>query len=278
MAEITAVLVKELREITGVGMMVCKHALTEAGGDMEEAVKLLREQGMAIAQKKASRAAKEGLISSTVLNDGQVATLVETSCETDFVARNEIFQGFTAQLAAKAAEVEGDLAEAVKDEVVAKITEIGENIVVRRSTKFELEGKGVVASYIHHGGKIGVLAEIHCEKDDTVQADGFKELVKDITLHIAASSPRYLDETEIPEDVITSEREIFAKQVENKPVQVIEKIVDGKMKKFFGEICLVDQGFVREPKQSVSSVVVEKSKELGDNVKIHRFVRYQIGA
>ncbi len=229
MAEISAALVKELREETNVGMMECKKALVEAGGDKAKAVKILRERGLAIAGKKASRTAKEGLVASDVAPGGRLGALVEVNCETDFVARNVNFQSFVKSVVEKAKTVQGDLAEALKTEVTAKITEIGENIIVRRHARFEAQGPGVIATYIHLGGKVGVLLEVGCGKDETAQKDSFKEVVKDITLHIAACNPQHLTRKDVPEALIQSEREIYAKQVANKPANIVEKIVTGKL-------------------------------------------------
>lgn len=277
MAEIAAALVKELRDATNVSMMECKRALVEADGDMEQATKLLRERGITIAAGKASRTANQGLIASAAAEDGRKASLIEVNCETDFVARNETFAAFVEQLAGKACSTDGALADEVKDEVTAKIVEIGENIIVRRNTRYCLEGTGRIASYIHPGGNVGVLIEVGCEKDQTVEDSAFKELVKDLTLHIAACNPQHLVSGDVPADVIASEREIYANQVKDKPAQIIDKIVDGKLKKFFEEICLIEQGFVKEPKQSVSALLASKGNDLGDKLSIRRFVRYQLG-
>jgi elongation factor Ts len=277
MAEINATLVKELREETNVGMMECKKALVEAGGDKAAAVKILRERGLAIAGKKASRTAKEGQVASEVIQGGKMGVMVEVNCETDFVARNPVFQAFLKTVVEKAKTVQGDIAEAMKDEVTAKITEIGENIILRRSARYELQGQGIVASYIHLGGKVGVLLEVGCEKTETSQKDGFKEVVKDITLHIAASNPHHLTRKDVPEATLQAEREIYAKQVENKPANIIEKIVAGKLEKFYAMTCLVEQGFVKDPEQTITELLVAKSKELGDTLVIRRFARFQVG-
>ena len=277
MAEISAALVKELREETNVGMMECKKALVEAGGDKAAATKILRERGLAIAGKKASRTAKEGQVASEVVQGGKMGVMVEVNCETDFVARNAIFQTFLKTVVEKAKTVQGDIAEAMKDEVTAKITEIGENIILRRSVRYELQGQGIVASYIHLGGKVGVLLEVGCEKAETSQKDAFKEVVKDITLHIAAANPQFLTRKDVPESVLQAEREIYAKQVENKPANIIEKIVSGKMEKFYAMTCLVEQGFVKDPEQTITELLAAKSKELGDTLAIRRFTRYQVG-
>jgi len=277
MAAITAAQVKELREETNVGMMECKKALVEADGNKEQAVKILRERGLATAGKKASRTAKDGQVASDVYDSGKAGVMIEVNCETDFVARNEIFQAFLKTVVEKAKTVEGDIGDAMKDEVTAKIQEIGENIIVRRYVRYKAEGPGVVASYIHLGGKVGVLLEVGCEKDETAQNDLFKEAVKDVTLHIAACSPQCLTRDDVPDAIVNAEKEIYAKQVDNKPANIIEKIVTGKLEKFYGQICLVEQGFVKDPDQTVSEMLAAKGKELGDSLAIRRFTRYQVG-
>lgn len=279
MAEITAAQVKELRDATNVSMMECKKALVESVGDKDKAMRLLRERGLAIAGKRAERAANQGLVAAEVLNGGKTGVMIEVNCETDFVARNENFQNFVADLLVKARDyADGELAEAVKDELADQIAAIGENLIVRRNTKYDLQGKGAIACYIHLGGKIGILLEVECENDASTEKAEFRELVKDITLHIAASSPSYLKREDVPQDVIASEKEIFAKQVEGKPANIIEKIVDGKMDKFFGQICLMEQPFVKDPDQSVTQLLEAKGKALGDTFSIRRYTRYQIGA
>lgn len=277
MSRITAAQVKELREITNVAMMECKRALTETGGDMEKAVKLLRERGMVIAGKKAGREAKEGLVAADVIQGGKVGVMVEVNCETDFVARNENFQAFVKSLVERARETDGELAELCKDELIAKVAEVGENLIIRRNVRYEVQGTGCVASYIHLGGKIGVLVEISCENDATVEQAAFKEVVKDLTLHIAASKPPQLKREDIPADVVAAEREIFAKQAEGKPANIIDKIVDGKLEKFYAQNTLLEQGFVKDPDVSISDLLAAKGKELGDTLGIRRYVLYQIG-
>jgi len=278
MTAITASLVKELREETNLGMMECKNALVETGGDKDKAIKLLRERGLAIAGKKASRTANEGRVAAVVVPGGKLGSMIEVNCETDFVAKNEVFQKFVTSLAEKSTDAEdGALAEAVKDLVAAKIAEIGENLIVRRNVRYTLQGPGSVASYIHLGAKVGVLLEVGCGKEATAQQDGFKELVKDITLHIAAANPHCLSRDQVPAATVQAEREIYAKQVEGKPANIIDKIVTGKLEKWYGQICLVEQGFVKDPDKTVADLLNEKSKLLGDTIAIRRFVRYQVG-
>lgn len=278
MAEmITAAMVQELREATNVGMMECKRALVEAGGDKDKAIKLLRERGMAVAAKKATRTANQGLVGSFVKEDGSVGSLVEVNCETDFVARNASFQTFSKELSSEAAKIDGTLAQHVAAQVTAKIAEIGENIVVRRNVRFVRQGLGRVQSYIHLGGKVGVLLELNCNKAETADAAGFRELAKDLTLHIAAASPKCLSRADVPAEAVAAEREIYAKQVEGKPAQMIDKIVDGKMGKYYQQVCLLEQIFVRDQETVIAKLLESKGKELGDSLTIRQFARYQLG-
>jgi elongation factor Ts len=277
MTEITAEMVKRLREATNVSMMDCKRALAEAQGDTEKATRLLRERGMAIAGKRAGRAANQGMVASAESEQGRVRSLVEVNCETDFVARNEGFRAFGAEVAAKACGTDAALSEQLREQVTAKIAQIGENIIIRRNARFVLQGEGLVASYIHLGGKVGVLVEVGCRKPATAATETFRDLVRDLTLHVAASAPRYLAAKDVPPDVLASEREIYAKQITGKPPQIVEKIVEGKIKKYFTEICLVDQPFVKDPKQSVTDLLKAKAKETDDALDVRRFLRYQLG-
>jgi elongation factor Ts len=277
MAEITAKMVSELRESTGVSMMECKKALVEAGGDKDKAVRLLRERGMASAQKRAGRATNQGVIATASAPDAKTASLVEVNCETDFVARNDQFKAYAVELAQKALSTDAALAETEKDVVTAMIQKTGENMQIRRNVRLQLAGEGRITSYIHLGAKEGVLVEMSCGKAATANAPAFIELGRDIAMHVSAVAPRYLNRTEVPADVIAAEREIFAKQVADKPANIVEKIVDGKVGKFFGEICLIDQPFVKEQKMSVKQLLEAKGKELGDTLTINRFVRWMLG-
>lgn len=277
MAEITASMVKELRDATNVSMMECKRALQEAEGDKEKAFKLLRERGMAVAAKKADRVAKNGKIASKVSDDGKTGVMIEINCETDFVTRNEVFQKFVVEMTDKALETEGNPAEVYKAEIVAKVAEIGENIVLRKSEKYIVEGSGAIASYIHMGGTCGVLAELGFEKADTLNNDIYKELALDICLHIAAARPTSLDRTGVPAQLVEDEKALFAKQVEGKPANIVEGILAGKLNKFYSQICLLEQPFVKEDKISITELLAAKSKEIGDTVTIKRYTRWQLG-
>ena len=277
MPEVTATLVRELREATNLGMMECKRALAETNGDKEKAIRLLREMGLAVAQKKSVRAANQGLVASFVAPDASVGSLVEINCETDFVARNDSFIKLAAVLAGKAAKADASLAETEKSTIASKIAEIGENLVIRRNARFVRSGAGAVASYIHLGGKIGVLVEMNCTNQPTASQPQFVETLKDVCMHIAASNPPYLEPKDVPADVVASEREIYAKQVKDKPANIIGKIVDGKMRKFYADSCLLQQPFVKDPKQSVQQMLEAAGKALSDTLTVKRFARYQIG-
>ena len=279
MAEISASLVKELREETGVGMMECKKALVEANGDKAAAVKILRESGMAIAAKKATRTAKQGIIAAEVSADAQTGRMIEINCETDFVSKNDVFKAFVAEMLAAAAGVaDNGLAEAAKAKVEAKIAEIGENIIARRNVTFAVQGVGAVAGYVHLGGKLGVLIEVGCQNAASVQNPAVKTLLADLALHVTAVNPACIVRDQVPAETVAAEKEIYAKQVEGKPANIVDKIVAGKLEKFYGQICLVEQAFVKDQDKTVAAVLAEAGKAAGDEFTIRRFVRWQLGA
>ena len=272
---ITAELVKQLREKTGAGMMDCKKVLTETNGDEEKAIELLRERGIAKAAKKSDRIAAEGLVTTYVTADQKVGAVVEVNAETDFVAKNEEFRNFVADIAKQVAEknpatVEELLAQTsmvetdktVQDVLTNKIATIGENMSIRRFERFE--SNGLVESYIHGDGKIGVLVEME---------NGNTDLAKDVCMQIAAARPEYLDRDSVPADRVAHEMEILKAQAvnEGKPEAVAEKIVQGRINKFYGEICLVEQDFVKDPDQTVGKLVESKG------AKIVRFARFEKG-
>jgi len=275
MSEITAALVAKLRGMTGAGMMECKKALTEAKGDLNTAVDLLRKAGTLTAGKIAAREAREGVIAQHIAPGGRTGLLVEVNCQTDFVARNELFRAFAEEVAQRlAADPQANL-EAEREAAVAKIRE---NIKIPRHARMEVAGNGMVAAYIHTGAKVGVLVEVGAGKEETVGKDEFKQLVKDITLQIAAGHPYAVSREQVPADVIAKEKEIAAEQFKNKPPQAIAKIVEGKLEKFYQTYCLVDQGFVKQNSEiSVKEHVATIAKQLGDEITIRRFVRFQIG-
>ena len=263
MATISASMVKELREKTGVGMMECKKALATTDGNMEAAIEELRKAGIAKAEKKAHRSAKEGRVLAKV--DAGVAVLAEVLCETDFVAKTDDFQAFAARVVDLAATTDADgdvtetVAEGTRDEMTELIGKIGENMQVRRVARWK--PTGVCSSYLHMEGKVGVLAEVEGEVDE--------ELMHDLCLHIAAFSPAYIAPEDIPAEMIAKEKEIGAAQVEGKPANIVEKIVMGKISKWYTQICLTQQPWVRDDKTSFAKVAPK--------AKIKRFLRWQVG-
>ena len=278
MAEISAADVAKLREMTNAGLMNCKKALQEANGDLAAAVDILRKKGIASAVNKATREAKEGVIAQHVQPGARIGVLVEINCETDFVARNESFRAFCDEVAKTlATNPQADL-EASR---TAQVARIGENIKIPRFHRMDVTGSGMIAAYIHTGAKVGVLVEVGAGKDQTVQTDDFKQLVRDITLQIAAAHPYAVSREEVPADVLEKEREIAAEQVKGKPPQAIAKIVEGKLEKFYQGYCLLDQAFVKKDEDgaevSVRDHVARVGKRLSDDVIVRRFVRFQVG-
>ncbi len=283
MAEITATLVKDLREKSGVGMMDCKKALTENNGDIEAAMDWLRTKGLSKAAKKADRIAAEGLVvvASEAKGAGMTAAAVEVNAETDFVARNELFQNLArnaGQAGLKANSVE-DVAAAVQDEITNLIATIGENMVVRRFAKHTVE-QGVVASYMHNAvapnlGKIAVLVAIESAGDQEV----LKEMGRKIAMHVAATQPQSLSTDDLDPAAVEREKAIFTEQAleSGKPAQVVEKMVEGRIRKFFEEVVLLKQAFVMNPDQTIEQVIAETAKTLGTPVTVKAFTRLALG-
>ena len=276
MAEISASDVGKLRETTGAGLMDCKKALVEANGVFDAAVDILRKKGIASAGKKAGRDAKEGVIVQYVQPGGKLGLLVEVNCETDFVARNESFGAFCHDIAKKlatnpAADLEADR--------VAAVAKIGENIKISRHHRMEVSGNGLIAAYIHTGGKVGVLVEVGAGKQETTASEDFKQLVRDVTLQIAASSPVAVSRENVPADLVAKEREIAAAsdRLKGKPAQAMEKILQGVIEKYYQTVCLVDQGFVKNPEVTVKQHVDTVGKKLGDEITVRSFVRFKVG-
>lgn len=276
MAEFTAGDVAKLREMTGVGMMDCKKAMVEANGNLEAAVEILRKKGQAGAANKSLKEAREGLIVAHVVPGGKLGVLAEINCQTDFVARNDDFKVFAEEVAkAYAANPNVDL-EARRTEMVAKM---GENLRLARHQRLEVSGAGQVAAYIHTGAKVGVLVEVGCTKEDSTTKEEFKQLVKDITLQIAAAHPGAVSREDVPKAMVDKEDEInrTSDRLKGKPAQAMEKILQGMREKFYQTYCLVDQGFVKDPEKAVGAYVGEVGKKLGDEIKIRRFLRFQVG-
>jgi elongation factor Ts len=275
MAEITAAMVGKLREVTGAGLMDCKKALSEANGNHESAVDILRKKGIASATKKAGREAREGVIAQFIAPGGRLGALVEVNCETDFVAKNESFRAFCDDIARRVANSPNEDLESLRTEQVAKI---GENIKISRHARLEVAGNGLIAAYIHTGAKVGVLLEVGAGKESTTSSELFRELVRDITLQIAAANPVAVSRDQVDPKIVEKEKEIAAEQVKNKPPQAMAKILEGKLDKFFQTICLVDQGFVKRNSEiTVKEHVANIGKQLGDEITVRRFVRFQVG-
>ncbi len=292
--EVTAAQVKELREKTGAGMMDCKAALVSAGGDFEGAIRYLREKGLATAAMRAGKVAAEGVITARLLGPSE-GVMLELNCETDFVAKTPQFQELAAKLLGAFAgrkEIDGvrtaqelDLAaiqvdgKSVPDLVAEAVAAMGENVVLRRVARFAVEpGEGAVGSYVHAGGKIGVLVEARAPGAGK-NAEELDKLLRDVAMQVAAASPRWVRREEVPESEIARERDIFRAQAagSGKPEQVIERIVQGKIEKFFAEACLVEQEFIRDPQLTIGKLLETSSKTLGHPIEIKRFVRLQLG-
>ena len=284
---ISAQQVKELREKTGAAMMECKKALVQADGDIEKAIEVLRERGLASATKKSGRIAAEGLVETFISEDNKIGVIAEINCETDFVAANAEFIALAKNIAKQAVLSSVDTAEellavkyiedeniTIKDATTTLIAKLGENINVRRFAKFTIE-KGVVQSYIHGGGRIGVLVELATESN----SDVVLEVAKDIAMHIAAANPQFLTKDEVDIDTLNKEKEIYRVQAlnEGKPEKIVEKMVEGRIQKYYKEACLVEQVWVRNPDYTINKLLQEKSKEVGSPISITKFVRFERG-
>ena len=267
--------VMELRKKTGAGIADCKKALTETDGDMEKAVDFLREKGIATAAKKASRIAAEGIVAAKV--NGNVGALVEVNCETDFVAKGDQYKDFVYGVVdfvlANDVKSNEELIELKADETIAATAKIGEKIAIRRFVKYVADN-GVVESYIHMGGKVGVLVEI-----EGCTCDGVKELAHDVALQIAASKPLYLTAAEVPAEVLDHEKEILRAQAinEGKPAAIIDRMVEGRVKKYYDEFCLVNQVFVKDPSLTIEKLVKAAGDKMGKTLTIKRFARFEMG-
>lgn len=283
---ISASAVKELRERTGCGMMDCKNALTEANGDTDKAIELLREKGLAAVAKKAGRIAAEGLVTAVV--EGNTGVVLEVNSETDFVAKNAEFIQFVDSIAAQiikgnpndveslyAESSAADSSKTVKDALNDKIAKTGENMNIRRFARFE----GILEAYTHGGGRIGVLVEFKLSDESKKDSDVFKAFTKDIAMQVAASVPQYVKEDEVPALIVEKEKEILSAQAlnEGKPANIIEKMVVGRIQKFYKEICLIDQPYIKDPDMTVKAHTVEVGKEIGAEIEIIRFARFEKG-
>ena len=288
MTNITAAMVKELRETTSAGMLDCKKSLTETNGDMEQAIDWLRKKGLASAAKKASRIAAEGLVAVAV--DGNKGAVVEVNSETDFVAKNEIFQEYVEDAAQVALMYKGEVCDmktfqcpkvhkSFEERLTDMIAKIGENMNLRRAKMIEVKD-GVVASYIHNAarpnvGKIGVLVALESTGDKTKLA----ELGKHIAMHVAASAPQFLDIASVDPAAVEHEKSIFVEQAKasGKPANIIEKMVEGRVKKYYDEVVLEEQAYIMDPDKKVKDVIAEAAKELGTDIKLKEFVCFRLG-
>ncbi|MDA3923936.1 MAG: translation elongation factor Ts [Kiritimatiellae bacterium] len=280
MADITVAMINDLRKQTSAGMMDCKKALKKTDGDFEAAIKVLRENGAVIQQKRANKESKQGIINAVASEDGKTLALAEVNTETDFVAKTDNFINFSLAVTNEVLAKGEDVSESMKEALMTIVSQTGENVKIRRTARMSLTSTGKVESYIHMGGKVGVLVEVACGKAKTESNEKFAQLVHDLTLQIAAAAPAYLVSDEVPADLIDAEKDIYRNQLkdENKPENIMENILKGKIKKFFSEICLVNQPFVKEPKMSITDVVNTCAKECDDTIEIKRYVRFQLGA
>ena len=276
--EITIAMIKELREATAAGMGACKEALQASNGDMKEAVKYLREKGLAVAAKRVDKESKQGIIALAEAAAKKTMALAEVNCETDFVAKTEAFIKFVDD-AAKVALEGNDIEATLKDDYQMLLTKTGENVKIRRSERYALEGAGVLSGYIHMGGKIGVLVELACEKDDPALADAAHM----ICLQIAANAPKYINPEDVPQDEIDAELEIKLNALKEQkgklpPEQALVGIKKGMAAKYCTQICLVKQDYVADADMTVEKYLDGVSKNVGDKLVIKRFVRMQLGA
>jgi len=291
---ISATMVRDLRDKTGAGIMECKAALAEASGDMDKAVEVLRKRGLKVAEKKAGRVAADGLVAAWTSPAGDVGALVEVNCETDFVARTDKFVSLTQSLVALVAADPAAVDVAtlvgrnlngrqVADVVKELIGSIGENIVVRRAARLALPAgaKGLVVSYLHAGGKIGVLLGLRCASEGAAKAEAVVKLAKDLALQVCSAEPAYVTRDEVPAEILEHEREILRAQpdVQGKPTAIQDKIIQGRLEKFYAERCLADQLFIRDPegKQKVKDVVAAAQKTVDQPVTIAGFARLRLG-
>ncbi len=288
MADISAAMVMKLRKMTGQGMMDCKRALQEANGNIEQATDILRKKGLATLAKRAERETSEGLVVCKSSADGKTAAIATLCCETDFVAKNDDFVA-TAQtlidyaLACPADQGAENILETTvdgkkfSDILTETVSKTGEKTLVGDYAKYKLDGPGLLSTYIHFNEKVGTMVQIETSNETTAAADVLKQTASDIAMHITATKPLALDKADIAPETIEREKAIFAEQVKNKPANIIEKIVEGKMRKFFAENCLLDQPFVKDDSKSVAQILADAAKQAGGEAKIKRFVRFEVG-
>ena len=288
MAAISAAMVMELRKMSGQGMMDCKKALQEADGNIEQAMDSLRKKGLATLAKRAERETTEGLVVSKSSQDGKTSVLATLCCETDFVAKSDGFVATAKTLTDYALVCSADQgAENVLESVVdgkkfsdvltETVSKTGEKTQVGDYARYQLDGPGLISTYIHFNDKVGTMVQIETSDDNVAAADVLKQAAGDIAMHITATKPLALNKDEIDSEIIEREKNIFAEQVKNKPANIIEKIVEGKMRKFFAENCLLDQPFVKDDSKSVEQVLADAAKQAGGEATIKRCVRFEVG-
>ncbi len=288
MTDISASMVMKLRKMSGQGMMDCKRALQEANGDVEQAMGILRKKGLATLAKRAERETTEGTVVSKVSDDGKAAAMATLCCETDFVAKSDDFVTAVSALAEAALACEADegvdnILETVvdgkkfNDILTETVSKTGEKTQVGDFAQYKLDGPGLISTYIHFNDKVGTMVEIETSDEASAAADILKRTASDIAMHITATKPLSLDKDGIDPEMLEQEKAIFAEQVKNKPAEIIERIVEGKMKKFFAENCLLQQQFVKDTSKTVEQVLTEAAKEAGGEAKIKRFVRFEVG-
>lgn len=288
MAEIPAAMVVKLRKITGQGMMDCKSALAEANGDIDRAVQILRKKGLATLSKRAERETSQGLVVSKSSEDGRTSAMATLCCETDFVARSDDFVAAAKALAdfalaSPADEGTENVLETTldgkkfSDILTETVSKTGEKIQVGDYTKYKLDGPGLICTYIHFNGKLGTMVQIETSDENIAATEVIKQTASDIAMHITATKPLALDKDGISPQIIEQEKAVYREQVKDKPANIVDKIVEGKMKKFYTENCLLDQPFVKDDSKTVSQVIAEAAKQAGGQAKIKRFVRFEVG-
>lgn len=291
---ISTTMIKELREATGAGVLDCKKALEATNGDVEQAVALLRDKGLAAAAKKSSREANEGRVSVLVDRGAQVGAIVEVNCETDFVARTEEFQSFVDELTRQVAGQSGlssveellqqpfvaDEGHTVGEHITRLVAKLGENIVLHQFARVERDGVGLIEGYVHPGNRIGVLVHVAVDSEGVAKSPALFEVVHDLALQIAAIAPQFIAVDDIPKATIEAQRAEYAAQLvsENKPDHIKERIISGRLDKWYEEVCLLSQPFIKESSLTIEKLLAQKSEELGDALSVEHFIRYEIGS
>jgi elongation factor Ts len=291
---ISTEMIKELRQATGAGVLDCKKALEATDGDFDKALEYLREKGLDAAAKKATREANDGTVSVLLHDSGHAAAIVEVNCETDFVARTEDFQAFVRALerqvlqSASLSEVSAllnlpyieDQSLTVGEHLSHLVAKLGENVILRRFARVERDGNSILEGYVHPGGRIGVVVLVSADSGDAARSTTFHEMVHDLALQVAAAAPQYISTDDIPEEVVEAHRAKYQAQhaEDNKPDHIKERIVTGKLNKWYEDVCLLRQPFVKEEALTVGDLITQKSKELGAPLSIQKFVRYELGA